>query len=166
MLRLRLMLCYAGTFGLILLLLGGGLFLVIRSQVSQRLDASLADATAALERAAEIREIESTKASGDVVDAVDELHIPDRPLYLLDSSGTPVKPAHAEPWVLAAARAAIEIVTVHAARGGRIERAHVLEHAQRDGGVRRREPPRCDEPDRLRSGKPERLDRSRRAGAA
>jgi len=102
-LRLRLTLWYTGTFGLILLLLGGGLFLVIRSQVSQRLDTSLADATAALERAAEIREIESTKASGDVVDAVDELHIPDRSLYLLDGSGVPIKPAHAEPWVIAAA---------------------------------------------------------------
>jgi signal transduction histidine kinase len=107
-LRLRLTAWYAGTFGLILLLLGGGLFLVIRSQVSQRLDASLADATAALERAAEIREVESTKASGDVVDAVDELHIPDRSLYLLDGAGDPVKPAHAEPWVIAAAHEAVE----------------------------------------------------------
>jgi signal transduction histidine kinase len=107
-LRLRLTVWYAGTFGLILLLLGGGLFLVIRSQVSQRLDASLADATAALERAAEIREVESAKASGDVVDAVDELHVPDRSLYLLDGSGNPVKPTRAEPWVIAAAREAAE----------------------------------------------------------
>ncbi len=107
-LRLRLTLWYAGTFGLILLLLGGGLFLAIRSQVSRRLDASLADATAALERAAEIREVESTKASGNVVDAVDELHIPDRSLYLLDGSGNPVKPATAEPWVIAAAHEAGE----------------------------------------------------------
>ena len=111
-LRLRLTLWYAGTFGLILLLLGGGLFLAIRSQVSQRLDASLADATAALERAAEIREIESTRASGDVVDAVDELHIPNRSLYLLDASADPVKPAHAEPWVIAAAHLAAERGTV------------------------------------------------------
>jgi signal transduction histidine kinase len=111
-LRLRLTLWYAGTFGLILLLLGGGLFLVIRSQVSQRLNASLADATAALERAAEIREIESTKASGDVVDAVDELHIPDRSLYLLDGSGNPVKPPTAESWVIAAAHQAAERGTV------------------------------------------------------
>ena len=111
-LRFRLTLWYTGTFGLILLLLGGGLFLAIRSQVSQRLNASLADATAALERAAEIREIESTKASGDVVDAVDELHIPERSLYLLDGSGNPVKPPTAEPWVIAAAHEAAERGTV------------------------------------------------------
>ena len=62
-LRLRLTLWYTGTLGLILLLLGGGLFLVIRTQVSQRLDASLADATAALARAAGLREIEHAVAS-------------------------------------------------------------------------------------------------------
>jgi hypothetical protein len=50
-LRLRLTAWYAGTSGLILALLGGGLFWVVRSQVSQRLDASLKDATSALMRA-------------------------------------------------------------------------------------------------------------------
>ncbi len=105
-LRLRLTVWYTGTFGLILLLLGGGLFWVIRSQVSRRLDASLADATQALMRAAEIRELESANARGDVVDAVDELHIPDRSLYLLDSAGSPIKPPHADAWILQAAREA------------------------------------------------------------
>jgi signal transduction histidine kinase len=106
-LRLRLTLWYTGTFGLILLLLGAGLFWVISSQVSERLDASLADATRALMRAAEIREMESRNAQGNVVDAVDELHIPDRSLYLLDGAGNPVKPASVEPWVIAAARPAL-----------------------------------------------------------
>lgn len=107
-LRLRLTVWYTGTFGLILLLLGGGLFWVIRSQVSQRLDASLADATQALMRAAEIRELESANARGDVVDAVDELHIPGRSLYLLDSAGHPVKPPQADGWILRAAREAAQ----------------------------------------------------------
>jgi signal transduction histidine kinase len=106
-LRLRLTLWYTGTFGLILLLLGGGLFWGISSQVSQRLDASLADAAKALMRAAEIREMESRHAKGNVVDAVDELHIPDRSLYLLDGAGNPVKPATVEPWVVSAARPAL-----------------------------------------------------------
>jgi signal transduction histidine kinase len=107
-LRRRLTLWYTGTFGGILLLLGTGLFWVIHSQVSQRLDASLADATKALRRAAEIRELESAKARGDVVDAVDELHIPDRSLYLFDGAGNPLKPAVVEPWVAAAARRAVQ----------------------------------------------------------
>jgi signal transduction histidine kinase len=42
-----------------------------------------------------------------VVDAVDELHIPERSLYLLDGAGNPVKPATVEPWVIAAARPAL-----------------------------------------------------------
>ena len=54
-LRLRLTAWYAGTFGLILLLLGGGLFLAIRAQISRQLDTSLRQATAALKEAARIR---------------------------------------------------------------------------------------------------------------
>ena len=105
-LRLRLTAWYAATFGLILLLLGGGLFLSIRAQISRQLDVSLLQATRALQDAARIREIEQRTARGNVVDAVDELHIPDRSLYLLNPDGTPVKPAAAPPWIAAAARAA------------------------------------------------------------
>jgi signal transduction histidine kinase len=105
-LRLRLTAWYVGTFGLILLLLGGGLFLFIRSQISRSLDTSLKLATSELMRAARIREVESRAARGAVVDAVDELHIPDRALYLLWPDGTPLKPAQAEPWIREAARLA------------------------------------------------------------
>ena len=114
-LRLRLTAWYAATFGLILLLLGGGLFLTIRSQMSRHLDDSLQLAAGELMRAARIREMESRAATGAVVDAVDELHIPDRALYLLAPDGTPVKPPAAEAWIRDAARRA------GAEAGGRVD---------------------------------------------
>ncbi|HKO15901.1 MAG TPA: ATP-binding protein [Gemmatimonadaceae bacterium] len=112
-LRLRLTAWYIATFCAILLLLGGGLFVVIRHQLSAQLDDSLRDSTAELERAAQIREMEARSARGAVVDAVDELHIPDRALYLFDAQGRPVKPPTAPPWIEASARAAL--------REGRVE---------------------------------------------
>jgi signal transduction histidine kinase len=105
-LRLRLTIWYVATFGLIILLLGTGLFAAIRYQISQQLDDSLRSATQELARAARIREIEAKSARGRVVDAVDELNIPDRELYLLDTLGTPIKPDTAAQWIRAAAHAA------------------------------------------------------------
>lgn len=104
-LRRRLTTWYVVTFSAILLLLGAGLFLSIRSQFSTELDASLRLATAELERAAAIREREAG-LEGAVVDAVDELHIPDRVLYLLQPDGVPIRPAAVEPWIREAARRA------------------------------------------------------------
>jgi signal transduction histidine kinase len=95
---------YAGTFALILLLLGAGLFFSIRLQISRRLDASLAGATAAVMRAT--RDLEAERAAGQPADAVEELRIPDRDLYLLDANGRPITPPQADEWVQAAARAA------------------------------------------------------------
>ena len=103
-LRLRLTLWYGGVFTLILALLGGGIFLAVRHQLARQLDASLRTATAALQRAARIREVERARATGPVVDAVTELHIPDRELYLLDGDGVPVAPPVAPDWIRAAAR--------------------------------------------------------------
>lgn len=105
-LRLRLTIWYVATFGLIILLLGTGLFAVIRYQISQQLDDSLTSATEELVRAARIREGEARGARGRVVDAVDELNIPDRELYLLDTLGTAIKPDTAAGWIRAAAREA------------------------------------------------------------
>ena len=105
-LRRRLTFWYAATLSLILLLLGGGLYGVIHSQLAKQLEESLRGATKELVRAARIREMEAASAHGNVVDAVDELHIPDRSLYLLDSAGTPVKPRLASTWIRAAARRA------------------------------------------------------------
>jgi signal transduction histidine kinase len=112
-LRLRLTAWYVATFCAILALLGAGLFIAIRRQLAQQLDDSLRSATVELIRAARIRELEAASASGKVVDAVDELHIPDRSLYLLDPAGHPVKPDSADRWVRAAA--------LRAARAGRVE---------------------------------------------
>ena len=106
LLRRRLTFWYAATLSLILLLLGGGLYSVIHSQFAQQLDDSLRNATRELVRAALIREMEAKSAHGAVVDAVDELHIPDRSLYLLDSAGRPVKPLVASDWIRASARRA------------------------------------------------------------
>lgn len=107
-LRLRLTLWYGGVFLLILLLLGGGVFLAVRRQIARQLDSSLRGATVALQRATRIREIERAEATGPVMDAVSELHIPDRALFLLDTTGTPIIPEQAPPWVREAAREAAQ----------------------------------------------------------
>ena len=106
-LRLQLTAWYAGVFTLVLVLLGAGLFLTIRHQMSRHVDKSLSAAAAALEQAARIRETERASARGAVVDAVDELHIPDRSLYLLDENERPIKPAEAPGWVLEATHQAV-----------------------------------------------------------
>ena len=106
-LRLGLTAWYAVTLGVILVLLGTGLFLAIRSQIGRQLDHSLEAAARALMRAAGIREIEAVAAKGEVMDAVDELHIPDRALYLLDSAGRPLKPSQVDSRILEAAAPAL-----------------------------------------------------------
>jgi len=92
-LRLQLTAWYAGVLVLVLAVLGVGLFFTVRRQMARHLDVSLRAAAAALEQAARIRETEQVGAHGAVVDAVDELHIPDRSLYLLDQDVHPIKPA-------------------------------------------------------------------------
>jgi len=103
-LRLRLTIWYVATFGLIILLLGGGLFVVISHQLSQQLDDSLRSATLELVRAARIREVESVGSRSRVIDAVDELTIPDRVLYLLDTDGNPINPERVDAWIRQAAK--------------------------------------------------------------
>ncbi len=103
-LRVRLTLWYAGTSAAILLLLGAGIFLAIGIQVSRRLDASLAAATAAVIRAT--HDLEAERAAGRASDAVEELHIPDRDLYLFDSTARPITPPRADDWIVAAAKVA------------------------------------------------------------
>lgn len=91
-LRRRLTIWYALTLGTIVVLLGAGLFIAIRSQISSQLDASLALASEAVQRATSIREEEQASASGAVMDAVGELRIPDRDLYLFDHNAKPLVP--------------------------------------------------------------------------
>jgi signal transduction histidine kinase len=114
-LRLRLTIWYVATFGLIIVLLGAGLFGVISYQLSQQLDDSLKSATLELVRAARIREVEAAGPRGRVIDAVDELNIPDRMLYLLDMQGNPIKPASADTWIRQAAKDAGRVgqITAH-----------------------------------------------------
>ena len=107
-LRLQLTAWYAGVFTLVLALLGAGLFLTIRHQMSRHVDKSLGAAAAALQQAARIRETERASAHGAVVDAVDELHIPERSLYLLDEEGRAIKPAAVAAWIREAAREAVQ----------------------------------------------------------
>lgn len=106
-LRLQLTAWYVGTFALILAVLGVALFAVIARQLTRDLDASLHAATRAVAQAAQIREVEAVSATGGVVDAVEELTIPGRELYLFDSTGGPMTPTRAAaPIVEAAQRAA------------------------------------------------------------
>lgn len=128
-LRLRLTAWYAATFVVILVLLGTGLFLVVRHQFSRQLAHSLRDATTEIMRAARIREMEQAAAHGAVVDAVDELHIPDRALYLFDSTGRPVKGPDALPWIASAVRAAATQGTADATTRTLDERTLIL-HAE------------------------------------
>ncbi|HEY6211282.1 MAG TPA: HAMP domain-containing sensor histidine kinase, partial [Vicinamibacterales bacterium] len=125
-LRLRLTVWYAVTFAVILAMLGGGLYLTMRTLVQRHLDSSLRDAAEILAKAAQIREIESATAKGKVVDAVDELRIPDRALYLFDTAGTLIKPDSAPPWVRAAAS--------EAARSGEV--THDFHHPGHPEGFR------------------------------
>lgn len=110
-LRLQLSAWYVGTFAAILFALGGFLFLVIVHQTAADLDRSLRAATRELERAAETREREAVLTGGTAVDAVDELRIPDRLLFLFDTAGVPQRPPTApEPIREAALLAAREHV--------------------------------------------------------
>jgi signal transduction histidine kinase len=129
-LRRRLTAWYAATFGLILLLLGTGLYTSIHAQFTRQLKDSLRDATTELIGAARIRDMESRSARGQVVDAVDELHIPDRRLYLLDSIGRAIRPATISPWIQAGARRAASTGSFDGERDSADE--HLLSlHAER-----------------------------------
>jgi signal transduction histidine kinase len=123
-LRRQLAAWYLVTLCLMLALLGGGLLLVIQQQFAKDLDASLAAATEELAHAAGIREQEAG-LGGHVVDAVDELRIPDRSLYLFDAAGRPVRPARADAWI-----------TEAAARAGRDGRADVDHETRPDATLR------------------------------
>ena len=133
-LRLRLTLWYVGIFLSILGLLGGGLFIAVSHRVSRQLDASLRAATSALIQATRVRETEQARATGLVADAVDELHIPDRSLYLFDLAGRPIKPDAAADWIRDAAREAAR--TGWADRDFETPTDHIVRlHAERFAGA-------------------------------
>ena len=132
--RWRLTGWYVGILLSIVGVLGGGLYLAIRQRFSQQLDASLRSATAALIHAARIRAAEQAAPTGVVADAVDELRIPDRSLYLFTAGATPVRPAAAPSWIREAASEAEQVGT--AARDFETPEDHIVRlHAERFVGA-------------------------------
>ena len=127
---------YVLTFSAILSLLGAGLFFVIRQQISQQLSHSLASATTELIRAARIRERENPHDPGAVADAIDELNIPERSLFLLDTAGRAIRPTEVEAWVERAARDAWKqgrVITEQDAGHGRTLRLHAERFRRMNG---------------------------------
>jgi signal transduction histidine kinase len=108
LLRRRLTWWYAATLSLILALLGVGLYSVVHLQIERQLDDSLHSASKEVEGAAQIRETEIANTHGAVVDAVEELRIPDRMLYLLDTAGVPDTPDTASHFIRDVARRAAQ----------------------------------------------------------
>lgn len=106
-LRRRLTAWYVGTFALVLLTLGALLLIALTRFVARDLDASLRAATREIAVATERREREAAATGGTAIDAVEELRIPGRELFLFDTTGHPLVPATAEPAIArVAARAA------------------------------------------------------------
>ncbi len=105
-LRIRLTAWYVGVFALILAGFGGAVFLAISSEASRELDRSLGRAAQDVMRAAAIRRAEAA-SPGPHLDALDELHIPGRRLFLFDARGAPVHPARAPRWLADMARRAL-----------------------------------------------------------
>jgi signal transduction histidine kinase len=96
-LRRRLTAWYVGTFALVLLTLGVLLLVALTRFVAGDLDASLRAATSEIALATERRERESAATGGSAIDAVEELRIPGRELFLFDTAGRPLVPATAAP---------------------------------------------------------------------
>ncbi len=108
-LRRRLTAWYVGTFALVLLTLGVLLLVALTRFVAGDLDSSLRAATREIALATERREREAAATGGSAIDAVEELRIPDRELFLFDTSGRPLVPDSAESAIArVAARAASE----------------------------------------------------------
>ena len=110
-LRFRLTAWYVAVFALILAGFGGAVFLAIGSEASRELDRSLARAAQDVMRAAAIRRAEAA-SPGPHLDALEELHIPGRRLYLFDARAAPIHPALAPAWLVAMAHRALAQGTV------------------------------------------------------
>ncbi|MEP7001439.1 MAG: histidine kinase dimerization/phospho-acceptor domain-containing protein, partial [bacterium] len=100
--RLRLTAWYVGTFVAIFALLGFGLFATITARFDHDLDASLREATREVARVARARA--GPSATALLLDSANDLRIPGRVLYLLDSAGNPANGAAVDPWIQAVAR--------------------------------------------------------------
>lgn len=105
-LRLRVTAWYAGTFAIVLAMLGALLFAALAHDVSVDLDSSLRAATKEIARATERRKQELAHGEAGSIDAMDGVRIPDRQLYLFDLGGHPVAPLTADSAIHALAIAA------------------------------------------------------------
>lgn len=83
-------------FAVVLVALGVLLFAALAHDASVNLDSSLRKATKEIANAAQRREQERAVVEGGAIDAVEELRIPDRRLYLFDLSGRPLTPSSAD----------------------------------------------------------------------
>ncbi len=137
-LRLHLTAWYIGVFALLLLGFGAALLWVVAREASSQLDRSLRKAAEAVVEAADTRVREGAPGPGQV-DALDELRIPDRALYLFDDAGHLIHPDTAAPWVrdlaLAAAHGGARLVE-RDLPGGATARAYASP-VTLDGGERR-----------------------------
>ncbi len=126
-LRLRLTFWYAGTFLVILALLGIGLFAAITSRFDRELDLSLVDATKRLSDLATLRGPPA---------AVDQLQIPERTLAIADGNGSSVAGGALDPWLRALADSASHAGHAEAgnhSEGDRILRANAMPFRLADG---------------------------------
>ncbi|MEP6992664.1 MAG: HAMP domain-containing sensor histidine kinase [bacterium] len=98
-LRFRLTAWYVATYAGILLVLGGGLFLVVARQVRRELDISL-------KAAVDLLVLEGTSSAPTWIQTASGLHIPGRALFILDPAGASLVGDPASTVVRAAANAA------------------------------------------------------------
>ena len=125
-LRLRLTAWYAGTFFVILALLGVGIFASTTRRFDSELDASLRDDARELIRVARARDSLTRGSPSVLFDATGDLRIPDRELYVVDSAGNGER-NRVDPWLQALAQRAWRersAAEVHRVEPERLLRAH------------------------------------------
>jgi signal transduction histidine kinase len=91
-LRLRLTAWYVGTYAVILIALGTGLFFVVAHQIGRELDDRLAMATGALIEAISIRQDAAAASGSGAAAAPSQLRVPGVSLYIFDSLARPILP--------------------------------------------------------------------------
>ncbi|HEV7703944.1 MAG TPA: HAMP domain-containing sensor histidine kinase [Gemmatimonadaceae bacterium] len=135
-LRLRVTVWYAGTFAIVLATLGALLFAALAHDESANLDSSLRGATQEIARATERRKQEITHGEASGVDAIDNVRIPDRQLYLFDLEGHPLAPSSAD----SALRALVIAAAAKGSASGEWDapadltlKAHAMRFATSDG---------------------------------
>jgi signal transduction histidine kinase len=103
-LRLQLTAWYAGTFSLILLVLGAALVVVLSGQLSGDLDLRLESSVSGVRRAMEVRRAYGAAPDDALRGAVAEVTSPDRLLYLFGGDGQPIlAPSPIDPRIVEAA---------------------------------------------------------------